>query len=154
MGTVEPRPGDLSPAALSAWHQRHTTADGHDHVHGANLGFTLAAYRSAGGFPPVPTHEDVALVAAARAAGVDTLILGCTHYEIVADLFRDALPEGTPLIRQPDATADALARYLERHPEFDTGTGAVRRFLTTGEPGVQNSLVETFWGGPLSFEKA
>lgn len=76
VGTVEPRPGDLSPAALSAWHQRHTTADGHDHVHGANLGFTLAAYRSAGGFPAVPTHEDVALVAAARAAGVDTLATG------------------------------------------------------------------------------
>lgn len=76
VGTVEPRPGDLSPAALSAWHQRHTTTDGHEHVHGANLGFTLAAYRSAGGFPPVPTHEDVALVAAARAAGVSTLATG------------------------------------------------------------------------------
>ncbi len=76
VGTVEPRPGDLSPAALSAWHQRHTTADGHDHVHGANLGFTLAAYRASGGFPPVPTHEDVGLVAAVRAAGVPTLATG------------------------------------------------------------------------------
>lgn len=81
-------------------------------------------------------------------------ILGCTHYEIVADLFQQALPAGTPLIRQPDATADALARYFERHPEFRPGTGAVRRFLTTGGPGAQNSLVETFWGGPLRFEQA
>ena len=84
----------------------------------------------------------------------DRAILGCTHYEIVADLFQAALPPGTPLIRQPDATADALARYFERHPEFATGTGAVRRFLTTGEPGAQNSLVATFWGAPLSFEPA
>ncbi|WP_296598872.1 glutamate racemase [Phenylobacterium sp.] len=84
----------------------------------------------------------------------DRAILGCTHYEIVADLFRAALPPGTPLIRQPDATADALERYFARHPEFRPGTGAVRRFLTTGEPGQQNSLVETFWGGPLSFEPA
>jgi glutamate racemase len=84
----------------------------------------------------------------------DRAILGCTHYEIVADLFQAALPAGTPLIRQPDATADALDRYFTRHPEFQTGTGAVRRFLTTGEPGAQNSLVETFWGGPLSFEPA
>jgi len=81
-------------------------------------------------------------------------ILGCTHYEIVADLFQAALPPGTPLIRQPDATADALERYFARHPEFRPGTTAVRRFLTTGEPGQQNSLVETFWGGPLSFEPA
>jgi glutamate racemase len=84
----------------------------------------------------------------------DRAILGCTHYEIVADLFRAALPPGTPLIRQPEATADALARYLERHPEFDPGRSGLRRFLTTGEPGAQNSLVETFWGGPLSFEPA
>ena len=55
-------------------------------------------------------------------------------------------------IRQPDATADALARYVARHPEFRPGTTTVRRFLTTGQPGAQNSLVETFWGGPLSFE--
>ena len=79
-------------------------------------------------------------------------ILGCTHYEIVADLFQAALLPGTPLIRQPDATADALERYFARHPEFRPGTTAVRRFLTTGQPGAQNSLVETFWGGPLSFE--
>jgi glutamate racemase len=84
----------------------------------------------------------------------DRAILGCTHYEIVADLFRAALPAGTPLIHQPDATADALARYLERHPEFLTGDAGLRRFLTTGRPGAQSALVETFWGGPLSFERA
>lgn len=38
----------------------------------------------------------------------DRAILGCTHYEIVADLFTRALPPGTPLIHQPTAVADAL----------------------------------------------
>jgi glutamate racemase len=84
----------------------------------------------------------------------DRAILGCTHYEIVADLFRAALRPGTPLIHQPGATADALARYLQRHTEFDTGSGGTRRFLTTGKPGAQSALVEAFWGGPLSFERA
>ena len=84
----------------------------------------------------------------------DRAILGCTHYEIVADLFRAALPPGTPLIHQPQATADALARYLDRHTEFGPGHGAGRRFLTTGRPGAQSSLVEAFWGAPLSFERA
>ncbi len=84
----------------------------------------------------------------------DRAILGCTHYEIVADLFRAALPPGTPLIHQPDATANALTRYLERHPEYDPGHGGVRRFLTTGRPGAQSALVEAFWGAPLSFEPA
>lgn len=81
----------------------------------------------------------------------DRAILGCTHYEIVADLFRAALPPGTPVIHQPQATADALARYFERHPEFELGLGATRRFLTTGRPGAQSSLVDAFWGGPLTF---
>jgi len=84
----------------------------------------------------------------------DRAILGCTHYEIIADLFRAALPAATPLIHQPGATADAIERYLERHPEYDPGSSGLRRFLTTGQPGQQNGLVEAFWGGPLHFEAA
>ena len=84
----------------------------------------------------------------------DRAILGCTHYEIIADIFRAALPEGTPLIHQPDATADAIESYLKRHPEYDPGSGGGRRFLTTGRPGVQNGLVERFWGSRLTFDAA
>jgi glutamate racemase len=84
----------------------------------------------------------------------DRAVLGCTHYEIVADLFQAALPAGTPLIRQPEATATALKDYLVRRPEFDAGSDAGRRFLTTGRPGAQNGLVEAFWGAPLRFEAA
>ena len=84
----------------------------------------------------------------------DRAILGCTHYEIVADIFRAALRPGTPLIHQPDATAEALAAYVEKHPQYRIGERGLRRFLTTGAPGVQNSLVEAFWGGRLNFESA
>jgi glutamate racemase len=84
----------------------------------------------------------------------DRAVLGCTHYEIIAHLFRTALPAGTPLIHQPGATADAIERYLARHPEYDPGEGGMRRFLTTGRPGQQNGLVEAFWGGPLRFDAA
>jgi glutamate racemase len=82
----------------------------------------------------------------------DRAILGCTHYEITADLFRAALPAGTPLIHQPGATADAVEQYLGRHPEYDPGHNGVRRFLTTGRPGAQNGLAERFWGAPLMFD--
>lgn len=34
----------------------------HDHVHGANMGFSAAAYWRIGGFRPLPTGEDVDLV--------------------------------------------------------------------------------------------
>eukprot|EP01037_Dinobryon_pediforme_P013109 gene13109-13211_t len=61
----------------------------------------------------------------------DRAILGCTHYEIIADLFRAALPSATPLIHQPTAVADSLIRYLERHPEYVMDRRGARTFLTT-----------------------
>jgi glycosyltransferase involved in cell wall biosynthesis len=44
-------------------------ADGHRHVHGANLGVSADAYRRAGGFPPLQCREDVALVDRLIASG-------------------------------------------------------------------------------------
>jgi glutamate racemase len=79
-------------------------------------------------------------------------ILGCTHYEIIADLFREALPAGTPIIHQPAAVAASLARYFERHPEYPLGDGGRRTFLTTAADANQTGLIETFWGGPLAFQ--
>jgi glutamate racemase len=81
----------------------------------------------------------------------DTAILGCTHYEIVADLFAAALPAGTPLINQPRAVADALERYFASHPEYALGSSSGRLFLTSGTPGPQSDRVSQFWGGPLDF---
>ena len=84
----------------------------------------------------------------------DKAILGCTHYEIVADLFAAALPDGTPIIHQPEAVADALDRYFAHHPEFELGQSGRRDFLTTGTPGPQSERVSQFWGAPLSFAAA
>jgi glutamate racemase len=78
-------------------------------------------------------------------------ILGCTHYEIVADLFARALPQGVTLIHQPDATAGALIRYLEAHPEYYRGPAGMRRFITTGAS-LQSALALAFWGESLGFE--
>ena len=84
----------------------------------------------------------------------DRAVLGCTHYEIIADIFREALPPDTPLIHQPGATADALERYFARHPQYVAAGSGQRLFLTTGAPGALNGHAEAFWGGPLRFEAA
>ena len=76
VGTVRPRPGDLTVEEMEAWRERHSTADGHEHVHGANLGFSLAAYRAVGGFRPLAVHEDVDLVASLRDARVAWMATG------------------------------------------------------------------------------
>jgi glycosyltransferase involved in cell wall biosynthesis len=43
--------------------------DGHRHIHGANMGVSADAYQRAGGFQPLETSEDVALVAALEKLG-------------------------------------------------------------------------------------
>lgn len=60
-GMVSPTPG-LSAAELDAWKRRHRYVDGHPHIHGANLGFRADAYVGLGGWSPLRTGEDVALV--------------------------------------------------------------------------------------------
>ncbi|MCW2898444.1 MAG: glycosyl transferase family 2 [Streptosporangiaceae bacterium] len=66
VGTVRVADWEEHPPHLPEIYRRHYgTADrggAHSHVHGANLGFTGAAYLAAGGFPPLRTAEDHALV--------------------------------------------------------------------------------------------
>lgn len=55
--------------------QRHfrstySDSDGHRHIHGANLGVSAAAYQSVGGFAPLASSEDVALVEALQKTDV------------------------------------------------------------------------------------
>ena len=69
VGTVEPV-GVLRDQALAAWHARHQLVEGHDHVHGANLGIRAATWREVGGFGHRMVGEDVALVE--RVRGVTT----------------------------------------------------------------------------------
>ncbi|MBU1360404.1 MAG: glycosyltransferase [Gammaproteobacteria bacterium] len=56
---------------LIRWHfgETYTDADGHSHIHGANLGVAADAYRRVGGFSALACSEDVALVEALRAGG-------------------------------------------------------------------------------------
>ena len=87
-------------------------------------------------------------------AAPDCVILACTHYPLVADLFSEALPPAVPMIHQPQATARALALYLERHPEYDTPHRGRRVFLSTGVSIQALPLIEKFWGETLSFQQS
>ena len=87
-------------------------------------------------------------------AAPDSVILGCTHYPLVTDLFAAALPPGVPIVQQPEATARALKLYLDRHPEYDGSHAGRRIFLSTGFSGEALPLVENFWGDKLPFLEA
>lgn len=48
---------------------------------------------------------------------VDALILGCTHYELIADKIKTQV-DGIKVISEGKVTADKLLDYLTRHPEI------------------------------------
>lgn len=74
---VDPDDPDLPSEIAHAVEESHTgVPDGHDRVHGANLGFTLQTYLDLGGFAPTPAHEDVLFVRHARARGVPSFASG------------------------------------------------------------------------------
>ena len=69
-GTIEVRDwGAYGQRMRRHFENTYTDADGHRHVHGANLGVSATAYRGVGGFRALASSEDVALVDALRASG-------------------------------------------------------------------------------------
>jgi cellulose synthase/poly-beta-1,6-N-acetylglucosamine synthase-like glycosyltransferase len=77
---------------------------GHGHVHGANLGIRGDLYQQLGGFPALPTGEDIALVAAATAAGA--AVMWATDIPVITSSRRTG--------RAPSGFAATLARLGDR----------------------------------------
>ena len=69
LGSVEPDSAGMDPDLLRSWHLRHPLEERHGNVYGANLGVRASAYRQAGGFPPLLSSEDRALVERLRRRG-------------------------------------------------------------------------------------
>ena len=61
--------GERGPQVRQHFERRYRDADGHRHIHGANLGVCALAYQRAGGFEPLACSEDVALVEALQRSG-------------------------------------------------------------------------------------
>jgi glycosyltransferase involved in cell wall biosynthesis len=71
-GTVEVRDwGSYGNHMRRHFATTYTDADGHRHIHGANLGVSAQAYRDVGGFRALACSEDVALVEALQASGAN-----------------------------------------------------------------------------------
>jgi glycosyltransferase involved in cell wall biosynthesis len=63
IGTVSVNDWSEHPARVQPlWASGYHAVEHHAHIHGANLGFTAAAYVDCGGWPALATNEDVAMV--------------------------------------------------------------------------------------------
>ena len=85
-----------------------------------------------------------------KAAGVDTVILGCTHYPLIKPVFERVFGRRTTLIFSAVETAREVAETLERKGiENDPAREGRSRFLTTGPAGEFRALGERFLQLPL-----
>lgn len=65
--------------------------------------------------------------------GVDTIVLGCTHYGILASRIRSAVGKNIRVLDEGPVVAKKLEEYLIRHPEMEkriSKNGSVRFFST------------------------
>ena len=87
------------------------------------------------------------LLAPVREAGVDTLVLGCTHYPLLARTISDAMGRDVVLVSSADETAFEVRDLLE-----SSGLGApahaaaTHTFLTSGDVDTFRRLGERFLG--------
>jgi glutamate racemase len=81
-------------------------------------------------------------------AAVDTLVLGCTHYPLLAGVIGLVMGDGVTLVSSADETAKDVYRVLNERQLFrpDDAPAPVHRFLATGDPAVFGRLAYRFLG--------
>jgi glutamate racemase len=91
------------------------------------------------------------LLAPVANAGVDSLLLGCTHYPYLARVIGDVMGPDVVLVSSADETAFAVKRLLEESglAETERRTGE-HRFFSSGDPEWFADLGSRLFGPELS----
>jgi len=122
------------------------------HVHLESVGCPDLAPIIQGGFPfderVVETVRGYCVPL--REAQVDTVILGCTHFPLVAPMLQRSLGRGVALVTSGAGVARSVERALASRGLLNpqTGEGAYR-FLSTGEVESFRALGTRFLQMPL-----
>jgi len=85
-----------------------------------------------------------------RLAGVDTVILGCTHYPLIRPILQRVFGRDVTLVFSAEETAREVAESLARKGiENEPGREGAYRFLTTGDPEAFRSMGRRFLQLPI-----
>src|SRR6059058_1019881 len=86
-----------------------------------------------------------------KTAGVDTVVLGCTHYPLIRPILQRVFGRGVTLVFSAEETAREVAETLARK---GIENGATRdgtyRFLTTGDPATFRAMGARFLQLPIA----
>jgi glutamate racemase len=91
-----------------------------------------------------------------KAAGVDTLVLGCTHYPLLTGVISYVMGADVTLVSSAEETAKDVYRNLVEHDlERSPDAGApAHRFLATGSPAPFQQLARRFLGPEVTLVEA
>ncbi|MDQ3981345.1 MAG: glutamate racemase [Actinomycetota bacterium] len=82
-----------------------------------------------------------------RGEGIDTLILGCTHYPLLSGMIRYVMGEEVVLISSADATAaDVYAKLRDDALLKETDELGAHRFVVSSPEGISSELGMRFLG--------
>jgi glutamate racemase len=85
-----------------------------------------------------------------KEAGVDTVILGCTHYPLIRPVFERVFGRATALVFSAEETAREVAETLARKRiENSSAREGSYRFLTTGDPEAFREMGRRFLQLPI-----
>jgi glutamate racemase len=87
-----------------------------------------------------------------RDAGVDTVVLGCTHYPFLRDAIGEMLGPEVKLIDSGEAVARQTRRVLEAEGTLREGGEGGIRIFTTGDYDAVTAAVARLWGEALPVE--
>jgi len=86
------------------------------------------------------------LLAPLKKAGVDTLVLGCTHYPLLARTIGDVMGPDVVLVSSADETAFEVRRVLGDRPRRSPTGERVVNFVTSGDVSTFARLGARFLG--------
>ena len=90
-----------------------------------------------------------------REGGIDTLILGCTHYPLLSDLLQQEMGPEVVLVSSAEETAkDVVATLLREDLDRAEATPPQHTFLATGDPAGFQRVAGVFLGPELTEVRA
>lgn len=87
-------------------------------------------------------------------AGVDTLILGCTHYPVLTDAIKKVVGDGVTLINAGTATAKAVYDFLNENDMLsDSESEGVQSFYVSDKPDSFRNIASNLLGETVDEER-
>lgn len=84
-----------------------------------------------------------------KEAGVDTLVMACTHYPLLSKVIAEVMGEGVTLVNTGVATAQVVKELLEKENIVSEGGVPAREFYTSDEPELFEQVAAPFLGEGL-----